>query len=66
MPHRDTYIHESRVDVVTALPIDGDEEGQAAIRRQRVHEAVLLVVPGQQGDAAVLGLGLWCHRVQGL
>lgn len=62
----DTYIHEGSVDVVAALPVDGDQEGQTAVWRQHVHEAVLLVVPGQQGDAAVLWLRLRGHRVQGL
>ena len=61
-----TYIHESGVDVVAALAVDGDEERQTAVRRQHVHEAVLLVVPWQQGDAAVFRLRLGCHGVQGL
>ena len=61
-----TYVHECGVDVVGALSVDGDEEGQAPVGGQAVHEAVLLLVPGQQRDAAVLWLGLGGHRVQGL
>ncbi len=48
------YVHERGVDVVAALSVDGDEEGQAAVRRKNVHTAVLLMVPRQQCDAAVL------------
>lgn len=40
------YVHQGCVDVVAALSIDGDEEGQAAVRGQDVHAAVFLVVPG--------------------
>lgn len=63
---RQTYIHQSGVDVVAALAVDGDEEGQASVRRKAVHEAVLVLVPRQQCDAAVLRLGLGRHRVQRL
>lgn len=42
-----SYIHECSVDVVAAFSIDGDEEGQAAVRRQHIHAAVLLMVPWQ-------------------
>lgn len=42
----DSYIHERSVDVVGALPVDGDQEGEAAVWRKDVHAAVLLVVPG--------------------
>lgn len=60
------YVHECGIDVVAALSIDGNEEGKAAVRGQVGHEAVLLVVPGKEGDAAVLRLGLRGHRVQRL
>lgn len=49
----DSYIHERCVDVIGALPVDGNEEGEAAVRWKDVHAAVLLMVPGQQGNAAV-------------
>lgn len=62
----DTYIHEGSVDVVAALPVDGDEEGQTAVRRKDVHAAVLLMVPGEQGDAAVLHAQRRSHHVQSL
>lgn len=58
-----TYIHEGGVDVVGALSVNGDEEGQAAVGRQHVHAAVLLVVPRQQSDAAVLHPQRRCHHV---
>lgn len=48
-----TYIHKGSVDVVAALAVDSDKEGQAAVRRQHVHAPVLLMVPWQQSDAAV-------------
>ena len=60
------YVHERGVDVVGALPVDGDEEGQAAVGRKHVHAAVLLVVARQQGDAAVLHAQRGGHHVQGL
>lgn len=44
-PHT-AYVHQGCVDVVAALSVNGDEEGQAAIRGQDVHAAVFLVVPG--------------------
>lgn len=40
------YVHQGCIDVVAALSIDGDEEGQAAVGRQDVHAAVFLMVPG--------------------
>lgn len=61
-----THVHERSVDVVATLPVDGDEEGQAAVRGQDVHAAVLLVVPGQQRDAAVFHAQRRRHHVQGL
>lgn len=60
------HVHEGRVDVVAALAIDGDEKGQAAVRRQDVHAAVLLMVTGQECDAAVFHAQGRCHHVQGL
>lgn len=39
-------VGERCVDVVAALSLRGDEEGQGAVRRQDVHAAVLLTVPG--------------------
>ena len=63
---RGAHVHEGRVDVVAALAVDGDEEGQAAVGRQDVHAAVLLVVTGQQCDAAVFHAQGRRHHVQGL
>lgn len=60
------HVHEGGIDVVAALAIEGDEERQAAVRGQDVHAAVLLVVPGQKRDAAVLHAQGRCHHVQGL
>lgn len=60
------HVHKGRVDVVAALAVDGDEEGQAAVRRQDVHAAVLLMVTGQERDAAVFHAQGWRHHVQGL
>lgn len=63
---RQAYVHEGRVDVVATLPVDGDEERQAAVRGQDVHAAVLLMVPGQKRDAAVFHPQCGRHHVQGL
>ena len=60
------HVHEGGVDVVAALAVEGDEEGQAAVGGQDVHAAVLLVVPGQERDAAVLHAQGRRHHVQGL
>ena len=60
------HVHEGRVDVVAALAVDGDEEGQAAVRRQDVHAAVLLVVTRQECNAAVFHAQGRRHHVQGL
>lgn len=62
----DSYIHERSVDVIGALPVDGDQEGEAAVWRKDVHAAVLLVVPGQQGDAAVFHSQRGSHHIQSL
>lgn len=62
----DSYIHERSVDVIGALPVDGDQEGEAAVWREDIHAAVLLVVPGQQGDAAVLHPQRGSHHIQSL
>jgi hypothetical protein len=61
-----TYVHEGSVNVVGTLSVDGDEEGQTAVWREDVHTAVLLVVPGEQGDAAVLHTQRRSHHVQSL
>lgn len=60
----DPYIHQSGIDVIGALAIDGDQEGKAAVRRQDVHAAVLLVVPRQQGDAAVFHPQRGSHHIE--
>ena len=62
----DTYIHQRGVDVVGALAVHGYEERQAPVRRQDVHAAVLVVVPGQQTHAAVLRTDPGGHDVQSL
>lgn len=62
----DSYIHECSIDVIGALSIDGDQEGEAAVRGQDVHAAILLMVPGQQGDAAVLHPQRGSHHIQSL
>lgn len=59
-----SYVHERSIDVVGTLSINGDQEGEAAVRGQHVHAAVLLMVPGQQGDAAVLHPQCWSHHIQ--
>lgn len=56
-----TYIHQSGVDVVAALAVYRDEEGEAPVGGQAVHEAVLILVPRQQRDAAVFRLRLGSH-----
>lgn len=61
-----SYIHERCVDVIGALPIDGDEEGEAAVWRKDVHAAVLLMVPRQQGNAAVLHPQGGSHHIESL
>lgn len=60
------HICQGCIDVVVGVTIGGDEEGQAAVRRQDVHAAVLVPVPGQQGDAALLHIQRRRDRVQRL
>lgn len=59
-------VGERRVDVVAALAVGGDQEGQRAVGRQHIHAAVLLAVPGHQRDAALLHVQVRRHRVQSL
>lgn len=59
-------VSQGGVDVVVALPFGGDQEGQGAVGRQHVHAAVLLAVPGQQGDAALFHIQVGSHRVERL
>lgn len=59
-------VGERGVDVVVALALGGDQEGQGAVGRQHVHAAVLLAVPGHQGNAALLHIQVRSHRVQSL
>lgn len=58
-----TYIHQSCIDVVAALPVYGNEERKASVRRKAIHEAVLILVSRQQSDTAVFGLRLRSHRI---
>ena len=60
------HVRQGCVDVVVGVPVGGDEEGQAAVRRQDVHAAVLVPVPGQQGNAALLHVQRRRDRVQRL
>lgn len=62
----DSYIHERRVNVIGALAVDGDQKGEAAVWGEDVHAAVLLVVPGQQGNAAVFHPQRGSHHIQSL
>ena len=57
---------ERGVDVVVALALRGHQEGQGAVGWQHVHAAVLLPVPRQQGDAALLHVDVGGDRVQSL
>lgn len=59
-------VGERGVDVVAALSVGGDQEGQGAVRRQDVHAAVLLAVPRHQRNAALLHIQVRSHRVQRL
>lgn len=65
-PRPSPHVSQGRIDVVVGVPIGGDEERQAAVGRQDVHAAVLVAVPGQQGDAALLHVQRWRDRVQRL
>lgn len=58
-PRPSPHVSQGRIDVVVGVPIGGDEERQAAVGRQDVHAAVLVAVPGQQGDAALLHVQRW-------
>lgn len=60
------YVHQGRADVIAGFSIHRDEEGQAAVQREDVHAPVLIVVPGQEPDAAVLGPDTGRHDVEGL
>ena len=60
------YIHQCRIDVVAGFSIHRDEEGQAAVQRQDIHAPILVMVPGQEADAAVLGPDTRRHDVEGL
>lgn len=59
-------VGERRIDVVAALAVGGDQEGQGAVRRQDVHASVLLSVPGHQRNAALFHIQVRGHRVQSL
>lgn len=61
-----TYVHEGSIDVVATLPIDGDEERQAAVWGQDVHAPVFLMVPGQKRDATIFHTQRRRDHVQGL
>lgn len=60
------YVHEGSIDIVAALPVDGDEERQTAVWGQDVHAAVFLVVPGQERNATVFHTQRRRYHVQGL
>lgn len=59
-------VGEGGVDVVVALPLCCNQEGEGAIGRQDVHAAVLLSVSGQEGDAALFHIQVGSHRVERL
>lgn len=65
-PGGSAYIHQCRVDVVARFSVHRDEEGQAAVQRQDIHAPVLIMVPRQETDAAVLGPDVGRHDVEGL
>lgn len=60
------YVHQGRIDVVAGFSIHRDEEGQAAVQGQDIHAPILVMVPGQEPDAAVLGPDAGCYDVEGL
>lgn len=53
------HVSQGSIDVVVGVPIGGDEEGQAAVRWQDIHAAVLVSVPWQQGNTALLHIQGW-------
>lgn len=59
-------VSESSVDIIVALPLRRNQEGQGAIGWQNVHAAVLLSVPWQQSDAALFHIQVGGHRVERL
>lgn len=61
-----SHVGQGCVDVVVGVSVSGDKEGQAAIRGQHIHAAVLVSVPGQQSDAALLHVQRRRDRVQRL
>lgn len=63
---RAAYIHERSIDVVTGFAIHRDEEGQAPVQGQHIHAAVLVMVPRQKADAAVLWPNPRCHNIESL
>lgn len=65
-PRLSPHVSQGRIDVVVGVPVGGDEEGQAAVGWQDVHAAVLVPVPGQQGNATLLHVQWWGDRVQRL
>lgn len=58
------YIHQCCINVVAGLSIHRDEEGQAAIQRQDIHAPILIMVPGQEPDAAILRPDARGHYVE--
>lgn len=60
------YIHQCCIDVVAGFSIHRDEEGQAAVQRQDIHAPILIMVPGQEPNAAVLRPDAGSHDVEGL
>lgn len=65
-PGGSAYIHQCRIDVVARFSIHRDEEGQAAVQRQDIHAPILIMVPWQETDAAVLRPDARSHDVEGL
>lgn len=60
------YVHQCGIDIVAGLSVHRDKEGQAAVQRQDIHAPVLIVIPRQEPDAAVLGSDTGGHDVEGL
>lgn len=61
-----TYIHQCCIDVIAGLAVNRNEERQAAVHREDVHAAVLIVVTREQTYAAVLWTDTRCHYIQSL